>query len=66
MQKQAVIDLVRFAGGRAHLARMLDKPISTVNSWIDRGRVSKEAAKEISEHSAFELHFPMIKLRPDL
>lgn len=66
MQKQAVTDLVRFAGGRTHLARMLTKPLSTINSWVDRGKVSKEAAEEISEHPTFNKQFPISRMRPDL
>lgn len=66
MQKQALEDLVEFAGGRAHLARMLGKPLPTINSWIKRGMVSKEGAEEIAQHTAFSEKFPVSVLRPDL
>jgi hypothetical protein len=66
MQKQALTDLVVFAGGRVHLARMLTKPLSTVNSWIDRGKVSREGALEISKHPTFSKEFTISRMRPDL
>lgn len=66
MQKQALEDLVGYAGGRAHLARMLNKPLPTINSWIKRGMVSEKGADEISSHPAFKEDFPVSRLRPDL
>ena len=66
MQKRALEDLVGYAGGRAHLARMLNKPLPTINSWIKRGMVSKEGADDIASHPTFIKDFPVSRLRPDL
>ena len=66
MQKSALEDLVGYAGGRAHLSRMLNKPLPTINSWIKRGMVSEKGAEEISLHPTFKDDFPVSRLRPDL
>lgn len=66
VHRQAVLDLVKFAGGRVHLARMLNKPLPTINSWIDRGVISKQGAQAVSENSALKQEFPMSRLRPEL
>mgnify|MGYP000294821620 CR=1 FL=1 len=65
-QKQALERLVKVAGGRTHLARMLGKPLPTINSWINRGMISEEGANLASNHDAFNGEFPVEYLRPDL
>lgn len=66
VHRKAVLDLVEFSGGRAHLARMLNRPLSTINSWIDRGMISKQGAIAVSENSALNKEFPISRLRPEL
>lgn len=66
MQKKALGDLLLFAGGRVHLAKMLDIPLSTINSWIDRGMISIRGANKVSEHPTLCSDFPKSRLRPDL
>jgi len=66
VHEKAILDLVEFAGGRVHLARMLNKPLPTINSWIDRGVISKEGAKLVSKNNALKLEFPISRLRPEL
>lgn len=66
VHRQAVLDLVKFAGGRVHLARMLQKPLPTINSWIDRGVISKQGAELVCKNNALKNEFPMSRLRPEL
>ena len=63
--EQALQELVDYAGGRAHLAKMLSITLPTVNSWIDRGRISVHGAKTVSKNSALSEKFPMSILRPE-
>lgn len=66
MQKDRLSELVSVAGNASHLARMLDKPNSTIQGWILRGRVSKSGVEEIEAHPAFSEKFNMAYLRPDI
>jgi len=65
MRQQALTDLLDHAGGRTHLARMLGKPVNTVNSWMDRRSVSIEGAKLIARHPTLAKEFPLRRIRPD-
>ena len=66
MQKQKLEKLVEHAGGVKHLAFMLNIVTPTVNSWIDRGRISKAGAKLVEDHPSLGEYFKAIDLRPDL
>ena len=66
MQKQALLDLVEFAGGRTYLSRMLVKPLPTINSWITRGMISNQGAKDVAKHETLGTEFTVKQLRPDL
>ena len=66
VHRQAVMDLVNFAGGRTHLAKMLNKPLPTINSWVDRGVISKQGVKAVCDNSALKDEFPVSRLRPEL
>tara|TARA_R110000851_G_scaffold96792_2_gene209911 strand:+ start:1278 stop:1511 length:234 start_codon:yes stop_codon:yes gene_type:complete len=66
MRTEALNDLVSFAGGRTHLAKMLGKPLPTINSWIDRGMISTYGAVAVSNHSALCEQFPLERMRPGL
>jgi hypothetical protein len=65
-QKKALLDLIKCAGDRRHLARMLGKPVSTINSWVDRGRISKGGAQLVTKNLRLSEKFPISKMRPDL
>jgi hypothetical protein len=58
------LKLVKEAGTLSHLARMLDLPVSTVNGWHRRGKVSKKGAIAVEENP--QLSFSAKTLRPDL
>lgn len=66
LRKAALEELIEFAGGRSHLAKMLDRPLPTINSWVDRGMISKGGAEDVGKHPALAKDFPMSRLRPDL
>lgn len=66
MRKAALDELIEFAGGPTHLAKMLDKPLPTINSWLKRGMISKGGAISVGLHPALAKDFPMSRLRPDL
>lgn len=66
MQEDRLSELISVAGNASHLARMLNKPNSTIQGWVLRGRVSKLGAKEIEAHPAFSEKFNMKYLRPDI
>jgi len=66
LKKKALEDLVRFAGGRAHLGKMLGLPTPTINSWLSRGMISKVGADIVASHPTFEKYFPVSRMRPDL
>lgn len=66
MRKTALEELVGYAGGRSHLAKMLNLPLPTINSWLDRGLISKGGAELVAKHPALAEDFPMSRLRPDL
>ena len=66
VQKQALLDLIMFAGGPSHLAKMLGKPLSTINSWMERGKISEGGTELVGENPALCGDFPVSRLRPDL
>ena len=66
LQKKALGELVEYAGGRSHLAKMLDIPLSTINSWIDRGMISVRGSNRASDNPTLSADFPKSRLRPDL
>ncbi len=66
MRKAALEELIEYAGGRTHLAKMLSKPLPTINSWVDRGLISKDGANLVARHPALFKEFPVSRLRPDL
>ncbi len=66
MRKEALADLVNFAGGRLHLSKMLEVPPSTVNSWVDRGMISRHGLLKIEKNEIIAERFTKEYLRPDL
>lgn len=64
-QEAALKELVSYAGSNVHLARMLQVPVSTVNSWVSRGRISKDGAERVQLNNYFKGKFPVSKLRPE-
>lgn len=66
MQLEAMKELVDAAGSNAQLARMLGVPTSTVNSWVERGRISKKGAELVQTNVHLKHSFPISKLRPEL
>ena len=65
LQQQALKELIEEAGSNIHLARMIEVPISTVNSWVSRGRISRRGAQLVQDNSRFSDKFPISKLRPE-
>lgn len=60
-------ELIKFAGTKAHLARMLSVNPNTVEGWSARGAISKLAVDRIEENPAFnKTKFTKEYLRPDL
>ena len=66
MQKKSLVQLIDYAGGRSHLARMLGKPLNTVNSWMRRGKISRDGLKSLEHHPNLSRVFTRKMLRPDL
>lgn len=66
LQKQKLQELIECAGTLKHLAFMLDIPLPTLYGWVERGRVSKEAATKIEQHETLGQKFKAEELRPDI
>lgn len=66
LQKDRMNELFQFAGDKFHLAAMMNKKFSTIESWVRAGAVSKAHALEIENHPLLGKHFEADYLRPDL
>ena len=66
LQKERLAELISFAGTNKHLAFMLNKPLPTINGWCERGRISKDGAKEVEQHEKLGGKFKAEYLRPDI
>lgn len=66
LHKKKLEELVVFAGSPTHLSKMLGTPLSTVQGWISRGRISKTGATLVGSHSTLNKEFSAISLRPDM
>lgn len=64
-QREALEELIIYAGTQVHLARMLQIPQRTVAGWVDRGRISMEGAYLVQKNEYLKDHFPVSKLRPE-
>jgi len=65
LQEIALKELIEYAGNNSHLARMLGLSVSTVNSWVSRGRISLEGAELVQANEYLKQKFPLQKLRPE-
>jgi DNA-binding transcriptional regulator YdaS (Cro superfamily) len=65
VQKIALKELIEYAGNNSHLARMLGLPVSTVNSWVARGRISLQGAELVQANEYLKEKFPLERLRPE-
>lgn len=66
-QKESLDNVLKAAGGSpAYLAKMLGLPLSTVQGWIKRGRISKKGAELVSKNKVLKEHFKPNDIRPDL
>jgi len=65
LQEIALKELIEYAGNNSHLARMLKLPVSTVNSWVSRGRISLEGAELVQGNEYLKQEFPLERLRPE-
>lgn len=54
------------AGSVSHLALMLDVPLSNVQGWAHRGRISKTGAELVAKHAVLGRKFKVVDLRPEL
>lgn len=66
VQKTKLEELVEHAGGANHLAFMLNLPVPTTQSYVARGRISKEGAILVEEHPTLGEYFKAKDLRPDI
>lgn len=66
LRRQRMNELFEIAGDRQHLALMLNKSPTTIESWVKRGCVDKSHAIEIEAHPLFGKTFKALYLRPDL
>ena len=65
LQEIALKELIEYAGNNSHLARMLKLPVSTVNSWVSRGRISLVGAELVQANDYLKQEFPLERLRPE-
>ena len=65
LQETALKELIEYAGNNSHLARMLKLPVSTVNSWVVRGRISLQGAELVQANKYLKQEFPLERLRPE-
>lgn len=65
VQKIALKELIEYAGNNSHLARMLGLSVSTVNSWVVRGRISLQGAELVQGNEYLKQEFPLERLRPE-
>jgi len=65
LQEIALKELIEYAGNNSHLARMLKLPVSTVNSWVVRGRISLQGAELVQANEYLKQEFPLERLRPE-
>ena len=66
LQQQQLTKLLEHTGGTMHLSKMLDVSYMMVRGWTNRGRISKEGARQVEEHKTLGKIFKAIDLRPDL
>lgn len=66
LQNKKLLELIEFAGSRGHLAFMLSISSHTVDSWVERGRISKNGARDVESHQTLGMKFKASDLRPDL
>lgn len=66
LQKSNLTSLIQYAGGISHLSKMVSLPVTTIQGWVRRGRISKKAAVTISVKEAFSKKFTAEILRPDI
>lgn len=65
LQAEALKELIEEAGSNVHLAKMILVPVSTVNSWVSRGRISRDGADRVQKNEYLSAKFPISKLRPE-
>lgn len=66
IKETALNRLIEHAGSKAHLCRMLDITIPTLQGWVERKQVSKNGAKMIESHPTLGLRFKAKYFRPDI
>lgn len=66
LQKSNLTSLIEYAGSISHLSKMTSYPITTIQGWVRRGRISKKAAVTVSSKQAFSNKFTAEMLRPDI
>lgn len=65
-QAKAFKLLIDEAGSVSHLALMLNVPLSNVQGWAHRGRISKTGAELVEKHAVLGEKFKAGTLRPEL
>tara|TARA_R110000782_G_scaffold61682_2_gene127054 strand:+ start:311 stop:598 length:288 start_codon:yes stop_codon:yes gene_type:complete len=64
--KKAIEELLDAVGGVPTLANFLNLGYTTVNSWKERGRISKAGAKLVANHPLMGKYYKEEDLRLDL
>jgi len=64
--KERLKELIKYSGSYVYLSKMLSIPISTVQGWVIRGRISKGGAILVEKHKDLAKNFSSKYLRPDL
>lgn len=59
-------ELIETAGGASHLAKMLNIPVTTIQGWCRRGRISENGVHLVSLNGGLKGRFSKEYLRPDL
>lgn len=64
--RKAIGALLDTVDGVVNLASMLNVGYTTVKSWKDRGRISKDGARLVASHKELGQHYKVEELRLDL
>ncbi len=64
--KEALQELLSYAGGPTHLAKMLDIDPNTCCAWKYRKKISEAGARLVESHPTLGKKFTAKVLRPDI